>query len=124
MVALFEHDCTEVSVVPRQDPGIADRSHGHDHEVRQVDSGVDVSLGEVESEPQFGVGWRFESVNTIEQGATEGDRRQGLSSRTQHQIDLMFDGRGRCRFRSFLVYPHVGLLPDCADVGVLGGGHS
>lgn len=88
MVALVEHDGPEVLVVPRQDPGIADRSHGHHREVGQVDPGVGVSLGEIESEPQFGVCWRFESVDSIEQCASEGDRRRGVSSRTQQQIDL------------------------------------
>ncbi len=75
MVAFVEHDCAEVPVVPRQDPSIADRSHGHDREVGQVDPDVDVPIGEVEGESQFGVGWRFESVNTFEQGTSEGDRR-------------------------------------------------
>ena len=88
MVAPVEHNRTEVSVVPRQDPGIADRSHGHDREVGKVDPGVDVSISEVEGEPQFGVGWRLESVNTIEQGASETDRRRGVASRTQQKIDL------------------------------------
>ena len=92
MVVLVEHDGAEVPVVPRQDPGIADRSHGHDRQVGQVDSGVDVSVGEVEGEPQFGVGWRVESVDTIEEGASECDRRRGVSSRTQQQIDLSEHG--------------------------------
>ncbi len=92
MVVLAEHDGTEVPVVPRQDPGIADRSHGHDREVGQVDSGVDVAVGEVEGEPQFGVGWGVEPVDTIEEGASERDCRRGVSSSAQQQIDLSEHG--------------------------------
>ena len=92
MVVLSEHHGSEVPVVPRQDPGIADRSHRHDRQVGQVDSGVDVPVGEVEDEPQFGVGWCVESVNTIDEGASEGDRRRGVPSSAQQQIDLSEHG--------------------------------
>lgn len=92
VVALVEYDGAEVSVVPRQDPGIADRSHGHDREVGQVDAGVGVSVGEVEDESEFGVGWRLESVDTIEEGASEGGRSTGVSSGAQQQIDLGVHG--------------------------------
>lgn len=92
MVVLAEHDGTEVPVVPRQDPGIADRSHRHHGEVEQVDSGFDVSVGEIQRKPQFGVGGCVESVNALEQGATERGCRRGVASSTKQQIDLSQDG--------------------------------
>ncbi len=50
MVALAQHNGAEVAVIPRQDPGATDRSHSHDGEVGQIDSGVNVSVGKIESE--------------------------------------------------------------------------
>jgi hypothetical protein len=52
-------------------------------QVRQFDSGVDVAVGEVEGEPQFGVRWGVEPVDTIEEGASECDSRRGVSSSAQ-----------------------------------------
>ncbi len=92
MVVLAKYDGTEVPVIPSQDPGIADRSHRHHGEVGQVDPGVDVSVGEIERKPQFSVGGCVESVNALEQGAAEGDRRRGVASSTKQQIDLSQDG--------------------------------
>ena len=92
MVVLANYNGTEVPVVPSQDPGIADRSHRHNDWVGQVDSGVDVPVGEFEGEPQFGVGWCVDSVDSIEQGAAERDRRRGVASSAEQQIDLGEDG--------------------------------
>ena len=92
MVVFAEHHGTEVPVVPRQDPGIADGSHRHDGQVGQVDSRVDVAVGEVEGEPQFGVRRGVEPVDTVEEGASECDCRRGVSSCAQQQIDLSEHG--------------------------------
>jgi hypothetical protein len=92
VVILAEHDGTEVPVVPSQDPGTADRSHRHDGEVGQVDSGVGVSVGKIEGEPQLGVGGCVESVNALKQGAAESNGGRRVASSTKQQIDLSEDG--------------------------------
>lgn len=91
MVLAQDHG-TEVPVVPRQDPGIADRSHRHDRQVGHIDSRVDVLIGEVKSEPQFRVCWCVEPVDTIEEGSSECDGRRGVPSGAQQQIDLSEHG--------------------------------
>jgi hypothetical protein len=85
-VVRAEYDRAELPVVSGENPGIADRSNDNRREVRQVDAGVHVSVGEIEGKLQFGVGWSFAPVHPIEQAASEGDRRPGMFTRANQQI--------------------------------------